>query len=222
MILFVGLAATACQSPQLVEDRLVAAFGETMFGGPEAAHDHAAADDREPRLSKWQPAVTVSVVEGATDENTALVKETLERFADLTHLDIEFAAPGNTSAQLKVYFSDMKDFLINDNEMAACFTRTHVNSAYRLEAAEIYISRNGDGNWRDECVVHEFLHAFGWRGHTHRVRSAVSYMHGEKDLTRWDAYLMRTLYDPRLRSGTTKAKALPTVRTILHSLLQEK
>jgi len=221
-ILFIGAAAAGCQSPRVVEDRLVAAFGETMFDGNGPAHQQFSADsedEKELRLAKWESSVKISVVEGATEENVAFVRETLAQFAELTRLEITFEKPHDTSAQLQIFFDTEKNFVINGNERATCFTRTRADRRNRLELSEVHVSWVADGKWQTDCIVHELLHAFGWRGHTHRVRSAISYMHGEKELTRWDVYLMRTLYDPRLKPGTSKDDALPVARVILHELL---
>ncbi len=221
LILFAVAVVSACQSPQLVEDRLVAAFGETMFGDRGLAHDRTEPSDKELRLSKWHASVAISVMEGATPENTEVVKKTLETFGELTGLDIVHATPGDSSAQLRIYFSDKKDFVINNNQRAACYAHSRSGRDSRLEMAEVHVARIDDNSWRTECLVHELLHAFGWRGHTHRVRSAISYMHGETELTRWDTYLMQTLYDPRLEAGISREDAMPRVRLIIHELLND-
>lgn len=221
LILFLGAAVAACQSPNMVEDRLVSAFGETMFGSRGPINDRTAADEKDLRLAKWHSSLEASVIEGATEENIALVRETLEQFAELTGLDIKLTKPKKKSAQLRIFFSQKRDFVINENERAACFAHSRSDDKSRLEFAEVHVSSIDDGKWQTDCLVHELLHAFGWRGHTHRVRSAISYMHGESELTRWDVYLMRTLYDPRLEPGISKTDAMPKVRAILHDLLKE-
>ena len=222
LMLFLAAILAACQSPEVVEDRLVSAFGETMFGNRGPMHDRTIEDENRLRLSKWHSSVKISVIEGATEENVALVQETLQPFADLTGLEIILTEPKNESAQLKIYFSSKKDFVINDNERAVCFAHAQSDRRSHLEMAEVHVSRLDDEEWQTACLVHEFLHAFGWRGHTHRVRSAISYMHGESELTRWDEYLMKTLYDPRLESGISRADAMPKVRVIIHELLEER
>jgi len=221
LMLFLGASLAACQSPDMVEERLVLAFGETMFANPGPRYDRTATGENDSRLAKWQAAVEISVAEGATEENIALVEETLKQFAELTDLEIKLTEPKNESAQLKVYFSGKKEFLINHNERAACFAHSRSDRENRLETAEVHISLIDDGEWHTGCLVHELLHAFGWRGHTHRVRSAISYMHGESELTRWDAVLMRTLYDPRLEPGISRADAMPRVRAIIHELVKD-
>jgi hypothetical protein len=221
LMLFLAAILAACQSPQMVEDRLVSAFGETMFGNRGPMYDRTAAGEKDLRLAKWHSSVEISVIEGATEENIALVQETLSQFAELTSLKIVLTEPKNESAQLKIYFSSKKDFVINENERAACFAQSGIDREGHLEMAEVHVSRIDEGTWQTDCLVHELLHAFGWRGHTHRVRSAISYMHGESELTRWDVYLMQALYDRRLEPGTSKAEAMPKARGILRELLNE-
>ncbi len=221
LILFAGAIVSACQSPQLVEDRLVAAFGETMFGDRGLAHNSSETGNNELRLSKWHSSVAISVMEAATPENIEFVKKTLDQFGELTDLDIVHATPGDASAQLRVFFSDKKDFVINNNQRAACYAHSRSGRDNRLEMAEVFVARIDENKWRTECLVHELLHAFGWRGHTHRVRSAISYMHGETELTRWDHYLMQTLYDRRLETGISREDAMPKVRIIIHELLND-
>jgi len=221
LILFLGSVVVACQSPQLVEDRLVAAFGETMFNGDGAAHNGMAAGETKPRLARWESSVDVSVMEGATEDNVAFVGDTLGQFAEITGLEITLLEPLDASAPIQVFFDTRKDFVINGNERAQCYARSRDDRHGRMDLAEIHVSQAEDGKWQTDCLVHELLHAFGWRGHTHRVRSAISYMHGESELTQWDVYLMRTLYDPRLESGISKEDAMPIVRTILHELLEK-
>ncbi|UCH75274.1 MAG: DUF2927 domain-containing protein [Rhodospirillales bacterium] len=221
LMLFLAASVAACQSPRAAEDRLVAAFGETMFGGRVHSQDGISEDGKEFRLAKWDSSVEISVMDGATAENLAFVQDTLEPFAELTELRIRLAEPNDESADIRIYFSDQKDFVINDNEPAKCFAQSRSDDHGRLVMAEVHISRTDEETWRTECLVHELLHAFGWRGHTHRVRSAISYMHGETELTRWDDYLMRTLYDPRMEFGMSRNDAMPVARTILHELMNE-
>lgn len=94
LIFLSGFLATACQSPNLVEDRLVTAFGETMFGRHGPVDDQPDTGMTEGILVKWRAPVRVSIVEGATDGNTALVREKLARIEVLSGLDIELLAPG--------------------------------------------------------------------------------------------------------------------------------
>lgn len=222
MFLFLGLLASCQTTQDRVENRLATAFEETMFG------QHGPAGDRpqEPggiagRLSKWRSPVTVAIAEGATPENIQATRGRIEILAALSGLEIELLDRDASGGALKLYFSDRKDFVINGNQQAACYAQSETDDDGWIFRAEVHVSRVDEGEWRIDCLTHELLHALGWRGHTHSIRSAISYMHGESELTRWDEYLMRTLYDPRLEAGTPKADALPTVRAILRELLME-
>ena len=215
------VALTGCQSNQKVEDRLVAAFGETMFDAGSASHGQGEMLSRSGILAKWESPITVAVVEGDTPKNIALAKVTLTELAELGGLELEWAELGTSGIELEIYFSDKRQFVINGNQLASCYARTGGTPNGRLTAAGIYISADGEGDWRTDCLTHELLHALGWRGHTHRVRSVISYVHGETELTKWDRMMMRALYDPRLPPGISKADALPVIRVIFHEMIKE-
>lgn len=220
-IFLVALAGplAACQSPEVVEDRLVLAFGETMFGENNPTLDQEGWDSAGDRLARWRSPVDVSIVRGATTENLVRVTSELERFAELSGLEIRPLTIGRQSAELTIHFENQRHFIINGNQYASCYSRVMGTTGGDLARAEVHIARADDGKWKTDCLTHELLHAFGWRGHTHSIRSAISYMHGETELTRWDEYLMRTLYDPRLKPGIAKADAIPAVRVILREML---
>jgi len=207
-----------CQSAQQTEDRLVAAFGEAMFGGGVGPQDVSGSTGK---LVKWQNRVQVSIIEWPTDANVARTKALLAEFGELTGLDLITLAPADRSARLRIYFERKRDFIINTNELAACYTRVRTDESGVILEAEIHVGENKDGEWRLDCMAHEMLHAFGWSGHTHRISSAISYMHGKTELTQWDRVLMRALYDPRLVPGTSKDDGLPVARNIIDELMRQ-
>ncbi|MBE9554855.1 MAG: DUF2927 domain-containing protein [Proteobacteria bacterium] len=217
----VMVALAACQSNQEVEDRLVAAFGETMFNAGATAHGQGGLLSQSGNLAKWESPVTVAVVEGDTPENVAATMEILSELAGLSGLELEWAERGADGIKLEIHFSDKREFVINGNQLTTCYARTGDAPDGRLSSAGIYIGVTGEGEWRTSCLTHELLHALGWRGHTHRIRSAISYAHGESELTKWDRLMMRALYDPRLPPGISKADAIPIVRAIFHEIIEE-
>ncbi len=220
ILLAVALLA-GCQSSQQVEDRLVAAFGETMFDAGPAGHGQGEMFSRSGNLAKWESPVTVAVVEGANPANVDFTKKSLAEMAELSGLAFEWVEPGARGIELEIHFSDERDFVINGNQRAACYASIDGSPDGRLGDVAIFIGRAGEGEWRTGCLTHELLHGLGWRGHTHRVRSAISYAHGETELTKWDRLMMRTLYDPRLPPGISKTDAMPIVRAILRELIDE-
>lgn len=222
--IFLAVAMTAlvgCQSSLEVEDRLVTAFGETMFDVGPASHGQGEMFSKSGNLAKWESPVTVAVVEGDTPENVAATKEILSELAELGGLELDWVEAGADGIELEIHFSDKREFVINENQLAACYARTGGAPDGLLQAVGIYIGSSGKDEWRTDCLTHELLHALGWRGHTHRIRSAISYAHGESELTKWDRLMMRALYDPRLPPGISKADAIPVVRVIFHEMIKE-
>ncbi len=220
-LIVVLVAFTGCQSNREVEDRLVAAFGETMFDAGPARHGQGDMVSESGYLAKWESPITVAVLAGGNPENVALAKESLAELAKLGGLELEWAEHGASNVELEIYFSEKRQFVINGNQLATCYANTGGAPDGRLTAASVHISIAGDGDWRTDCLTHELLHALGWRGHTHRIRSAISYAHGETELTKWDRMMMRALYDPRLPPGISKADALPVIRVIFHEMIKE-
>ncbi len=220
-LLVVLTALAGCQSSQEVEDRLVAAFGETMFDAGPASHGQGEVFSKSGNLAKWESPVTVAVMVGDTPENVAATKEILSELADLGGLELDWVKAGADGIELEIHFSDKREFVINGNQLAACYARTGDASDGRLKTVGIYIGMTGEDEWRTNCLTHELLHALGWRGHTHRIRSAISYAHGESELTKWDRLMMRALYDPRLPPGISKADAIPVVRAIFREMIKE-
>jgi len=222
--IFLAVAAmvlAGCQSNQQVEDRLVAAFGETMFDAGPAAHGQGEMFSKSGNLAKWESPVTVSVVEGNNPENVAITKKALAELAELGGIAVEWVEPGAPGIELEIHFSTEREFIINGNQLAACYARTGGTPDGYLKNVGVYIGAEGDGGWHTDCLTHELLHAMGWRGHTHRLRSAISYAHGETGLTKWDRMIMRALYDPRLPPGISKTNAIPVARAIFHEMLEE-
>lgn len=221
ILVAVILVLAGCQSSQQVEDRLVAAFGETMFDAGPGAHGEGEMFAKGGNLARWESPVTVAVVEGQSPQNIDLVKEKLAGMAEISGLEFEWKEAGDPGIELEIHFSNRREFVINGNERAACFASTARPQDGLLQKSAIHIGLIKEGEWRVNCLNHELLHALGWRGHTHRVRSAISYAHGETELTKWDRMLMRTLYDPRLEPGISKEDALPVIRVILREMIEE-
>jgi hypothetical protein len=214
-------AITACQSNQQIEDRLVSAFEETMFDGGSGHHGQGRLFSESGNLARWETPVSVAVVEGANSANERVARERILELSALSGLEFVWAIAGDPEVELEIRFSNESDFIINGNQRAACYARVGNVRDGIIGSAGVYIGKIGDDRWRTDCLAHELLHALGWRGHTHRVRSAISYAHGETELTRWDRMMMRTLYDPRLPPGISKEDAIPIARVILREMIEE-
>ena len=127
LMLLLPLALAACRSPEYVEDRLVTAFEETMFGLRGPITDQREVEGMKGRLAKWRSPLKVAVVEGAIPENVELTRKTLDGLAALSGLEIELLDDDDSAAALTVHFSEKKDFLINGNQQAACYAHTETD-----------------------------------------------------------------------------------------------
>lgn len=197
------------------------AFEEAMFNAGRIS-DTAEKGTKAAVTARFSSPVRVSLFEGATTDNQEFARRTLEEFAVVTGVTIEWRRPGDRNADLLILFTDEKEFVVNGNQRGICYASVNADNEGVIRSAAVHVSRKSEDLWRNECLAHELLHAFGWRGHTHRIRSANSYMHNEDELTRWDRLLMRTLYDPRLPPGTPKDDAIPKARAILRELLADE
>jgi hypothetical protein len=77
---------------------------------------------------------------------------------------------------------------------------------WALVRAEIQINHAYRGSL-DNCVIHEAMHAFGFMSHPHAADSVLSYVYQRPKLTTLDVNLIKTLYDPAMKIGTTPRKA---------------
>lgn len=202
---------------------MVLAFGEAMFPlDRTGGHTVESVPGNTPHLTRWPSSVRASMMEGDAPEATAATRAVLEEFAALSGVAVVWLAPGDDSANLRIYFSEESEFVINGNELATCYSSLRSNRDWTIAQAAVYVGMDKETGAHQDCFTHELLHAFGWRGHTHRVRSANSYVHDEARLTRWDRILMRAQYDPRLAAGTPKADALPIARVIIRELMKDE
>ena len=85
-----------------------------------------------------------------------------------------------------------------------------------LVAGLVVIGEETGGLLRRACIHEEVVQAFGLANDDPDVRPSIFNDDGEFALlTKHDEYLLRILYDPRLRPGMTAAEALPVVREIV-------
>ena len=78
-------------------------------------------------------------------------------------------------------------------------------------------------DFRRACLTEEFVQTLGLLNDSPEVRPSIFNDDQEFiELTRHDEYLLRILYDPRLRIGMTRDEAEPTVRMIAQELLADQ
>lgn len=75
-------------------------------------------------------------------------------------------------------------------------------------------------DFRRACLTEEFVQTLGLLNDSQDVRPSIFNDDQEFiELTRHDEYLLRMLYDPRLRIGMTRAEAEPIARVIAYELV---
>ncbi len=88
-----------------------------------------------------------------------------------------------------------------------------------LSVGLIFVKAELSGNFRRACITEEFTQVFGLINDDPQARPSIFNDDQEFiELTRHDEYLLKVLYDPRLRAGMTEAEARPLVRRIVQDI----
>jgi len=88
-----------------------------------------------------------------------------------------------------------------------------------LAVGLIFVKAELSGNFRRACLTEEFTQVFGLINDDPEARPSIFNDDQEFiELTRHDEYLLKVLYDPRLRAGMTEAEARPLVRRIVQDI----
>ncbi len=88
-----------------------------------------------------------------------------------------------------------------------------------LAVGLIFVKAELSGNFRRACLTEEFTQVFGLINDDPEARPSIFNDDQEFiELTRHDEYLLKVLYDPRLRPGMTEAEARPLVRRIVQDI----
>lgn len=95
--------------------------------------------------------------------------------------------------------------------------------AGRIVAAAIAIGTDISEGQRRHCILEELVQAMGLPNDACHYRPSL-FCEDDRmfELTPADRVLLRTLYDPRLTVGMSRAEALPIVRAIVTELLAEQ
>jgi len=88
-----------------------------------------------------------------------------------------------------------------------------------IAAGLIFIKAELSGDFRRACLTEEFTQVFGLINDDPEARPSIFNDDQEFiELTLHDEYLLKMLYDPRLREGMTEAEARPLVRRIVQEI----
>ena len=161
-------------------------------------------------LTKWDRTIAYSL-NGLLYDNTR-IKETvdaLNRMAGIAGLETREVQPESGDANFRIVFRNSENLRTSNGGKAGCLTSWKYDKwTGRMIGAELQINL-AYINGISHCIIHEMLHAFGLRGHPHKLHSIMSYYTSKIvfDLTEADMVMLQTLYDPRMKLGLPRLSA---------------
>lgn len=193
---------SACQTTEQTRDRVTVFFTEVTFGDNTSLVSEQQLNTR--RVRRWQTAPAVAIQGAPSESQRQAVAESVTRISSATGLNVTLT---DGSGDIIINFTDEREFVIRKNVAAGCYAHTR-RRGDRIRSVEIKIGKRSDPEtvW---CLDHELMHAFGFFGHSHRLRSVMSASHHEVRLTDWDLMALRILYDPGVTEGDKWADIRP-------------
>lgn len=209
MVFLVG-----CQTSEQVQQRLVLAFDDATFHVAPDRQGESTIQHNE-KLSRWEQDIfyEVKVASQIKDIDQSFVHEAMAKFDELIPINIKHMATPSSKVNFIIRIENKEQFLVNGNQIGGCYA--HLDDDGDGQMTEAIIALPGKKpDKAKSCLDHEIMHAIGFTGHTHRIRATLSYMHGEDYITKWDKYLITTLYERDLSAGMARDDVLPIVREI--------
>lgn len=207
----------ACQTTAQVNDRLVQSFDDLVFFVAPDSHGHDV-DQTYERLVRWDEEIHYIIL-GVDDEALSSQSEAaLLKIAKIANVQVRKVKTVG-DANFKIYIDNEKEFVINDNQLASCYTHAEASERGGIRKADIHLPFKM-GRVAEKCVEHELLHGFGFRGHAHRIRSAMSYVAGQDEMSRWDRILLKALYHPTMPTAADRDDALAVARGLIPQLME--
>lgn len=180
-------------------------------------------------LTRWQGPVRYAVL--GTDDDQEQVDELMERIARLTGLDILRAPEADANFVILLLddrerraarkaFPDRDSRAFFDRFVQAVFDCGAIadwsDDEPEITKALIYLHGDLQGLYRRLCFQEEISQSFGLFNDDPTVRPSIFNDDDEFALlTAHDEYLLRILYDPRLKVGMTEEEAMPIVHRII-------
>jgi hypothetical protein len=184
-------------------------------------------------VRRYDHPVTVRVIRGGSIDRSAAMRNIVREYAEkVPGLRLRIA-PAGARADVEVRLIDESEF--NAALVAAfgtkvarrfiartdpqCMTSVKSNEAGEvIHSVSFIIVDQGDAVFLD-CAYHELLHAFGLSSHDqHNPWTTLNQNRMVGYLSVYDRALLTILYDPRMRPGTTRARA----RRLLPSIIKDR
>lgn len=183
-------------------------------------------------LTRWQGPVRYSVLGDEDDQDQ--VDALMARMAQLTGLDIRHAPEHDANFVVllldererraaRSMFGDDESRVFFDSFLSAVFDCGAIadwsDEAPEITRALVYLHGDLQGLYRRLCFHEEISQSFGLFNDDPTVRPSIFNDDDEFALlTKHDEYLVRILYDQRLRVGMTEEEAMPVVHRIIREM----
>ena len=142
----------------------------------------------------------------------------MQHLAVLTNLDI--AETSRSSINYSVVFQHRREFP-TWHAHNRCYGHVEDYGKGPIVESLAVVGTNIPAHIRDHCLLEELTQTLGLLGDACHYRPSL-FCDGagtyDTDLTEADEILLRTLYDPRLKSGMTAAEAMPIARRVIAEL----
>ena len=190
-------------------------------------------------VAKWVKPLRYQLV-GATPEDVAKVTALVEQVHSLTGIDIAPADAQEPNITLSFVPFRERDYAVaklndqaemgpsvggmvtrwRDAEREKCLGLISVDpSSGEIAKADILIKDELPPLIRNACIVEEIVQSLGLMNDDPRARPSIFNDSQEfLDLTSHDEYLLRVLYDPRVRPGMTLGVMRPLTQQIIREL----
>lgn len=201
-----------------VHARLTAFFDEAAFGNDDVFLTKKVRSFQRV-VKRWKLPLRVTAGGAVTVEKERLIRDRLERFRELTGVDLHWEGLDAKRYNFKIVVVPSSQIRARASSDTLCVANPDDSNGTILSAT-LHLPA-GDLKDFEECLDHELMHAFGFDGHSHRLESTLSYMHNKGALTTWDEILLRTLYSPQLTPGMHRQAALPVVSRLLAEELEK-
>jgi hypothetical protein len=172
-------------------------------------------------VSRWEQPILVHISGSASESLEERLKWHLERFRLLSGVELSYVARRD-QANLRITLTSSAEVTARAGSAdTMCLTQYEPESG-AIDFADIYLPLS-QTVWLDNCMAHELMHAVGFYAHPKDNGNRSVLEQGApprlRTFTTLDVAGIRMLYDPRLRIGLERERALPIARAIAEELL---
>ncbi|MBL8806072.1 MAG: DUF2927 domain-containing protein [Rhodospirillales bacterium] len=198
------------------EERLATAlelFNSAAFWSdsntPNAADEKAIA-----AVVRWVKPIRAFVGPSATSNLRTIAQDRLREVASIAGIPVEFVDSPDASNFRFVFLQEYQ--VVANLPSAGCVTQFN---APGFELADVTVNVRIN---QPSCMLHEMMHAFGFGGHPHQLKTVLSYSYmsgAANELTEADRLILKALYSPKIVPGLFHLPALIEVRQFLAETL---